>query len=227
MLKCMLHISKEEQRERLLARLDNPEKYWKYKPGDIDARARWDDYRAAYEIALERTNTEHAPWHVVPSDRKWFRNLAVGSCCSTRCAAWTWAGRRPTSTWTQNGPGCSRRTRAPDPFGSLLSCGQKPAGVRRALDRAGDEALSPAKMIRQWNLPRRGAGRTTVKRPLALVRRVLNFLYFLPCFLRTVILVFARGAQLALEAGPLAGDRLGRQLALHRPDRRYDAVAGA
>jgi PPK2 family polyphosphate:nucleotide phosphotransferase len=78
-LKCMLHISRDEQRERLLARLDNPEKYWKYEPGDIDARARWDDYRAAYELALERTNTVHAPWHVVPSDRKWFRNLAVGT----------------------------------------------------------------------------------------------------------------------------------------------------
>ena len=78
-LKCMLHISKEEQGERLLARLDNPEKYWKYEPGDIDARARWDDYRTAYQLALERTNTAHAPWHVVPSDRKWFRNLAVGT----------------------------------------------------------------------------------------------------------------------------------------------------
>jgi len=78
-LKCMLHVSRDEQRKRLLARLDNPEKYWKYEPGDIDARARWDDYRTAYEIALERTNTVHAPWHVVPSDRKWFRNLAVGT----------------------------------------------------------------------------------------------------------------------------------------------------
>jgi PPK2 family polyphosphate:nucleotide phosphotransferase len=78
-LKCMLHISRSTQRERLLARLDNPEKYWKYEPGDIDARARWDDYRAAYRMALERTNTEHAPWHVVPSDHKWFRNLAVGT----------------------------------------------------------------------------------------------------------------------------------------------------
>jgi PPK2 family polyphosphate:nucleotide phosphotransferase len=77
-LKCMLHISKDTQRERLLARLDNPEKYWKYEPGDLDARARWDDYRAAYALALEHTNTDHAPWYVVPSDRKWFRNLAVG-----------------------------------------------------------------------------------------------------------------------------------------------------
>lgn len=78
-LKCMLHISRGAQRERLLARLDNPEKHWKYDPGDLDARDRWDDYRAAYELALERTGTEHAPWHVVPSDHKWFRNLAVGT----------------------------------------------------------------------------------------------------------------------------------------------------
>jgi PPK2 family polyphosphate:nucleotide phosphotransferase len=78
-IKCMLHISPEEQRERLLARLDKPEKHWKYNPGDVDERALWPRYREAYELALERTNTEHAPWHVVPADRKWFRNLAVGT----------------------------------------------------------------------------------------------------------------------------------------------------
>ena len=56
----------------------------------MDARARWDDYRAAYELALERTNTEHAPWHVVPSDHKWFRNLAVGHAAPRRAAGrWT------------------------------------------------------------------------------------------------------------------------------------------
>jgi PPK2 family polyphosphate:nucleotide phosphotransferase len=76
-LKCMLHISPQEQKERLLARLDNPEKYWKYNPGDVDERQLWAEYTAAYEIALERTNTDAAPWYVVPSDRKWFRNLAV------------------------------------------------------------------------------------------------------------------------------------------------------
>ncbi|MCW2766513.1 MAG: polyphosphate kinase 2 family protein [Nocardioides sp.] len=76
-VKCMLHISAEEQKKRLLARLDDPKKYWKFSPGDIDERARWAAYREAYEIALERTNTEAAPWHVVPSDRKWYRNLAV------------------------------------------------------------------------------------------------------------------------------------------------------
>ncbi|HEY3528007.1 MAG TPA: PPK2 family polyphosphate kinase [Nocardioides sp.] len=77
-VKCMLHISAAEQKERLLARLDNPDKYWKFNPGDIDERARWGDYRTAYEVALERTNTEAAPWYVVPSDKKWYRNLVVG-----------------------------------------------------------------------------------------------------------------------------------------------------
>lgn len=77
-LKCMLHVSAAEQKERLRARLDNPEKHWKYNPGDLDERALWPAYQEAYEIALERTNTDVAPWHVVPADKKWFRNLAVG-----------------------------------------------------------------------------------------------------------------------------------------------------
>jgi PPK2 family polyphosphate:nucleotide phosphotransferase len=77
-VKCMLHISAAEQRERLLARLDNADKYWKFNPGDIDERKRWGDYRTAYEIALEHTNTEIAPWYVVPSDKKWYRNLVIG-----------------------------------------------------------------------------------------------------------------------------------------------------
>lgn len=76
-VKCMLHISPEEQFERLQARLDNPTKHWKYNPGDLDERQLWADYTRAYEIALERTDTDHAPWYVVPSDRKWYRNLAV------------------------------------------------------------------------------------------------------------------------------------------------------
>ena len=79
LLKCMLHISAEEQKKRLLARLDDPTKHYKFNPRDVDERARWPAYRRAYEIALERTNTEVAPWHVVPSDRKWLRNLAVGT----------------------------------------------------------------------------------------------------------------------------------------------------
>ncbi|WP_341926199.1 polyphosphate kinase 2 family protein [Nocardioides psychrotolerans] len=77
-LKCMLHISADEQQKRLLARLDDPSKHWKFNPGDIDERAEWPAYQEAYEVALERTHTDHAPWHVVPSDKKWFRNLAVG-----------------------------------------------------------------------------------------------------------------------------------------------------
>jgi PPK2 family polyphosphate:nucleotide phosphotransferase len=77
-VKCMLHISAAEQKERLLARLDNADKYWKFNPGDIDERARWGEYRTAYEIALERTNTDVAPWYVVPSDKKWYRNLVIG-----------------------------------------------------------------------------------------------------------------------------------------------------
>ncbi len=77
-IKCMLHISPEEQKERLLARLDDPAKHWKYNPGDLDERALWPEYQQAYEIALERTNSDDAPWYVVPSDRKWYRNLAIG-----------------------------------------------------------------------------------------------------------------------------------------------------
>jgi PPK2 family polyphosphate:nucleotide phosphotransferase len=78
-VKCMLHISPEVQKERLLARLDDETKHYKYNPKDVDERALWPAYRTAYEIALERTNTDAAPWHVVPGDRKWFRNLAIGS----------------------------------------------------------------------------------------------------------------------------------------------------
>jgi len=76
---CMLHISLDEQRERLAERLDDPTKHWKFNPGDIDERARWDDYMDAYEIALERCNTEASPFYVIPSDRKWYRNWAITS----------------------------------------------------------------------------------------------------------------------------------------------------
>jgi polyphosphate kinase 2 (PPK2 family) len=74
----MLHISKAEQRSRLCDRLADPTKYWKYDPADVDERARWDDYRAAYAEALTRC-AEAAPWYVVPADRKWYRNWAVAS----------------------------------------------------------------------------------------------------------------------------------------------------
>ncbi|THA57316.1 PPK2 family polyphosphate kinase [Streptomyces sp. A1136] len=77
-VKAFLHISYEEQRERLLARLDNPSKHWKFSPGDIDDRALWPAYQRAYEVALERCASDAAPWYVVPADRKWYRNWAIG-----------------------------------------------------------------------------------------------------------------------------------------------------
>jgi len=76
-LKVMLHISRDEQRERLLARLDDPTKHWKYNPADVDERLLWTDYQAAYADALGRCSTAYAPWHVVPADRKWYRDWAV------------------------------------------------------------------------------------------------------------------------------------------------------
>lgn len=77
LLKCCLHISKDEQRERLQARLDRPDKRWKFSRADLAERKLWDDYQQAYEDALSKCNTDHAPWHVIPSDRKWYRNLVV------------------------------------------------------------------------------------------------------------------------------------------------------
>lgn len=76
-LKFYLHISREEQRERLQARLDNPDKNWKFTAADLDSRALWDDYTVAYTEMLERTSTECAPWYVVPANRKWYRNIVV------------------------------------------------------------------------------------------------------------------------------------------------------
>ena len=76
-VKCWLHLSYDEQRERLLARLADPTKRWKFKESDIDERARWADYLAAYETAIARCSTDEAPWYVVPADRKWYRNWAV------------------------------------------------------------------------------------------------------------------------------------------------------
>ncbi len=76
-VKCFLHLSRDEQRERLQARLDDPEKRWKFRRGDLDERKLWDDYMAAYEEALERCSTPTAPWYVVPADRKWYRDLAI------------------------------------------------------------------------------------------------------------------------------------------------------
>jgi PPK2 family polyphosphate:nucleotide phosphotransferase len=76
-LKCFLHISKDEQKERLEARIHDPEKRWKWNSGDLEERKRWDDYMRAFEDVMTATSTEHAPWYIVPANRKWYRNLVV------------------------------------------------------------------------------------------------------------------------------------------------------
>ncbi|MHB8274879.1 MAG: polyphosphate kinase 2 family protein [Dermatophilaceae bacterium] len=76
-VKVLLHISSDEQKARLAARLDRPEKHWKYNPADVDERERWPAYQEAYQVAIQRCSTEHAPWFVVPADRKWYARLAV------------------------------------------------------------------------------------------------------------------------------------------------------
>ena len=78
-VKCYLHISKDEQRERLEARLDDATKRWKFSLGDLAERKLWDDYQRAYEDVLTKCNTKHAPWHIVPANRKWYRNLVISS----------------------------------------------------------------------------------------------------------------------------------------------------
>jgi len=78
-VKLFLHISKDEQRERLQARLDEPDKNWKFNQDDLGKRALWDEYQKAYEDALSETSTECAPWYVIPANRKWYRNLVVSS----------------------------------------------------------------------------------------------------------------------------------------------------
>ena len=76
-VKIFLHVSRDEQRRRLQARLEDPQKHWKFHPDDIADRRRWPEFIAAYEEVITRTSTEHAPWYIVPADRKWYRNVAV------------------------------------------------------------------------------------------------------------------------------------------------------
>ena len=78
-VKFFLHISKDEQKERLQARLDDPSKHWKFSVGDLAERKLWDDYQAAYEDVLNKTSTKHAPWYVVPANRKWYRDLVIST----------------------------------------------------------------------------------------------------------------------------------------------------
>jgi PPK2 family polyphosphate:nucleotide phosphotransferase len=86
-LKCMLHISPKAQLERLVARLDDRAKRWKYNPGDLDTRSKWPAYQEAYAEALRRTDTDAAPWYVIPSDRKWYRNWAIAALLAETLAA--------------------------------------------------------------------------------------------------------------------------------------------
>lgn len=78
-LKFYLHISLEEQAERFLARVEDPEKVWKFNPGDLEERDRWEDYMDAYQDVLNKTSTEWAPWYVIPSNKKWYRNLLIAN----------------------------------------------------------------------------------------------------------------------------------------------------
>ena len=78
-LKFYLHIDKDEQKERLQARLDEPDKRWKFNPGDLEERKLWTDYMQAYEDVFSKTSTKYAPWYIVPANRKWYRNLVISS----------------------------------------------------------------------------------------------------------------------------------------------------
>jgi PPK2 family polyphosphate:nucleotide phosphotransferase len=78
-VKVFLHISKEEQRQRLQERLDDPDKQWKFNPADVEQRKKWGDYQRAYERAIRETNAQHAPWYIVPANSKTHRNLVVAS----------------------------------------------------------------------------------------------------------------------------------------------------
>jgi PPK2 family polyphosphate:nucleotide phosphotransferase len=79
LVKCLLHITKEEQKERLDARVEDPQKNWKFEPQDLVERKFWDQYMKAFEEMLQHTHTKHAPWHVIPADHKWYRNYEVSN----------------------------------------------------------------------------------------------------------------------------------------------------
>ena len=76
-VKVAMFVSLDEQKKRLGERLERPDKYWKFNPADIDERGYWPAYQEAYQVMLDRTSTEYAPWHVIPADRKWFARLSV------------------------------------------------------------------------------------------------------------------------------------------------------
>jgi len=92
LIKCFLNISPDEQKRRLLNRVEDPAKHWKYSRGDVDVRRKWADYMQAYQDVLNRCNTESAPWYVIPSNKKWYRNWAVATlldeCLTQMAPAW-------------------------------------------------------------------------------------------------------------------------------------------
>jgi polyphosphate kinase 2 (PPK2 family) len=87
LLKFFLHVSKEEQQERFLTRIDDPAKNWKFSMRDVKEREHWDEYMRAYEQTVRHTASEHAPWYVVPADNKWFTRLVVASAIVERMNA--------------------------------------------------------------------------------------------------------------------------------------------
>jgi PPK2 family polyphosphate:nucleotide phosphotransferase len=95
-LKFFLHIDAEEQKKRLQARLDEPEKRWKFNPDDLKERALWPEYMRAYEEVLSRTSTAWAPWYIIPANRKWYRDLVVSTIITERLAALNMGFPEPT-----------------------------------------------------------------------------------------------------------------------------------
>ncbi len=87
LIKCFLHITKDAQRERLQERIDTPEDHWKFNPADLEERKLWNDYQKAYEDAIEKCNTSNAPWYIIPSNKKWYRNLIVSHLLRNRLEA--------------------------------------------------------------------------------------------------------------------------------------------
>ncbi len=125
----MLHISKKEQAERLQERLDDPQKHWKFNPGDLEDRDHWNEFQAAYETLLHRCSTQWAPWHVVPADRKWVRNAVIARIVKATLEAMD--PRYPQGIWK---PGEFKIRR--DPAGS----GGQPVDIARDRPETGAPA---------------------------------------------------------------------------------------
>ena len=126
MVKVFLHLSKDEQRERLQARIDDPEKNWKFKTADLDVRKQWDDYQEAYEEVITRDLDRPRPWFVVPADRKWVRDVAVVDAPGRHVPA-----PRPADPAARPGAAGSRRGVIAAPWQRIQSTG-RPTGRRSA-----------------------------------------------------------------------------------------------